>query len=398
MQNVKVTTGQSHPKPWPVSEIFVPDISNPVFCVREKSVITQEKKFRDGLFIVTQEKSCPLYDVGEVLKIENSSITVPSFKPVCMFLAEKISKISISQDSFSRFPKFDGIQKSKFDCGGCSGLIRFEYKKDKDFATLQMKMLAGTTERRRRRHLDKFFGVLRQLDVFESLDDDALIGLTSLLELKTIPVDNVVLKKGEVGTHLFIILSGKVAVIAADGLHLAEIESGEIFGEMSLLSEEPVTNSFHTIEGTQVAMLSNNNFKHILKNYPILHLFLLKMLVNHAQTTTLRSGDITSGMTGDLTEINTVDLLQLINSSQMTGTIDFALNTGMATVSFKEGEIIQVRYLEFTDKDAFFELLAIKKGRFSYTKGISPDLENVPPIGGFMGMIMEGLQRIDEES
>ena len=60
MLNVKVTTGQSRPKPWPVSEIFVPDISNPVFCVREKSVIKREKKFRDGIFIVTQEKFCPL--------------------------------------------------------------------------------------------------------------------------------------------------------------------------------------------------------------------------------------------------------------------------------------------------------------------------------------------------
>ena len=361
------------------------------------SVIKQDKKFRDLIFVVTEEKFCPLYNVGEELKIESSSITVPSFKSVCLFLAEEIIKIASSRDSFGGFSKLDGIQKSRFDCGGCDGLIRFEYKKDKDFATLQMKLLTESEERRRRRHLDKFFGVLRQLDIFESLDDDALSDLTLLLELKTIPVDKVVLKKGEPRTPLFIILSGKVAVMADDGQHLAEIESGEIFGEMSLLSGEPATNSIHTIEETQVAMLSNKNFKHVLKKYPILHLFLLKMLVDRAQTMTLRSGYITSGMTADLAEIHMVDLLQLINSNQKTGTIDLALNTGTAAVFFKEGEIIQVRYLEFPDKDALLKLLAIKEGYFSYTRGIPPDLENVPPVGDFMGMIMEGLQRIDEE-
>jgi len=361
-------------------------------------MIKKDRKIRDVIFVVTGEKSCPLYNVGEELKIENSSITVPSFKSVCLFLAEELIKIATSRDNFSGFSNLDRTQKSSFDCGGCAGLIRFEFKKEKDFATLQMKLLTQAEERRRRRHLDKFFAVLRKLDIFESLDDDALIDLTSLLELKTIPVDKVVLKKGEPGTSLFIILSGKVAVMADDGQHLAEIESGEIFGEMSLLSGEPVTNSIHTIEGTQVAMLSNKNFKHILKKYPILHLFLLKMLVDRAQTMTLRSGYITSGMTADLAEIKTVDLLQLINSNHKTGTIDLALNTGTATVSFKEGEIIQVRYLEFADKDALFELLAIKEGYFSYTKGILPELENVPPVGDFAEMVAEGLQRIAEES
>ncbi len=358
----------------------------------------QNKKIRDVIFIVTEEKFCPFYNVGEELKVEDSSITVPSFKSVCLFLAEEIINITSSRDSFGGFSKFGGIQKSRFDCGGCAGLIRFEYKKEKDFATLQMKLLNEAEDRRRRRHLDKFFGVLRQLDIFESLDDDALSDLTLLLELKTIPVNKVVLKKDEPGTHLFIILSGKVAVMADDGQHIAEIESGEIFGEMSLLSGEAVTNSIHTIEETQVAMLSSKNFKHVLKKYPVLQLFLLKLLVDRAQTMTLRSGHITSGMTGDLAEINTVDLLQLINSSQKTGTVDLTLNTGTATVSFSEGEIIQVGYLEFIDKDALFELMAIKEGHFSYTKGITPDLEHIPPIGSFMGMIMEGLQRIDEKS
>ncbi len=166
---------------------------------------------------------------------------------------------------------------------------------------------------------------------------------------------------------------------------------------MSLLTNEPVSNSIHTHSATQVAMLSVKNFKHVLKKYPVLQLFLLKMLVDRAQTMTLRSGHITSGMTGELDEIPAVDLFQLINTSQKTGTIDLALDQGRGMVFFKDGEIIHARYLSLRDQEALFALLEIKSGHFSYTRGIPDNFINHPPIGAFLGMLMEGLQRIDEK-
>jgi CRP-like cAMP-binding protein len=245
-------------------------------------------------------------------------------------------------------------------------------------------------------HLDKFFGVLRKLDIFESLDDDALIDLTLLLEMKNIPTDKVVLKKGDPGNNLYIVLSGKVAVIADDGSRVTEMGMGEIFGEMSLLTGEPVTSNIHTIDDTHVAMLSIKNFRHVLKKYPILQLFLFKMLVQRAQTMALRSGNISSGMTGELAEISAVDLFQLIHSAQKTGTVHLTLDQGKAIVFFREGEIVYARYLNLRNKDVVYTLLGIKSGHFSYTKGIPPELDKVPPIGGFMAMMMEGMQRIDE--
>lgn len=352
-------------------------------------------KYRDAIFIVTGENSCPIYNLGEEFKVVNFSLTVPSYKPGCLYLAQEISKIVTSRDSFGGFARFSG-QNARFDCGGCGGLIHFEYKKEKDFATLQMKLLNESEERRKRQHLDKFFVVLRNLDIFESLDDDSLIDLTLLLELRTFPIDKILLKKGEPGSHLYIVLSGLVAVIADDHSRLAEMGTGEIFGEMSLLSGEPVTSSIHTITDTEVAILSTKNFKHVLKKYPILQIFLFKLLVKRAQTMTLRSGKITSGMTGELSEISTVDLFQLINSSQKTGRFDLILEEGKAMVFFKEGEIVHARFLNLRNQEAIFALVGVKTGHFIYTKGIPKELDKAPPIGGFIGIIMEGLQRIDE--
>ena len=354
-------------------------------------------KMTDAIFVITEERSCPLYNVGDEFKVENFSLTPPPHKPVCLTLAQSIAAVTTSKDRFSGIPKFGG-QKTRFDCGGCEGKVFFEFKKERDFATLQMKLLNETEERRRRQHLEKFFGVLRNLDFFESLDDDALSDLTMLLEVRTISMDKVVLKKGDPGSHLFIVLTGRVAVIAPDGSRLAEMGEGEIFGEMSLLSGEPVTSSIHTLTVTQFAMLSIKNFKHVLKMYPVLQLFLFKMLVDRAQTLALRSGNISSGMNGELEEISTVDLFQLINSAQKTGMVDLALEQGRGMIFFKDGEIIHARFLSHRNTDALFALLNVKSGHFTYTKGIPKELDTLPPIGGFIGLMMEGLQRIDENS
>lgn len=357
----------------------------------------QERKFSEAIFIITEERSCPFYNVGEELKVENGSVVVPEVKPTCMILVEKLIAITTKKQTFERFSQL-GVQKSNFDCGGCQGRIRFEYKKEKGFATLQMKLLSEAEARRRRQHLDKFFGRLRNFHLFESLDDDALGDLTALLELKKYPANKVVLKKGEPGTHLFVLLEGKVGVIADDGQRVAEMSKGEIFGEMSLLSGEPVSCSIHSLQETEVATLSIKNFKHVLKKYPVLQLFLLKMLVDRAQAMTLRSGNITSGMSGELDEINMVELFQLINSSQKTGTVDLILQDAKATVLFNEGELIDLKYRNLVGKEALFALLAQKSGHFTYTKGIPANMSHLAPLGSFMSLIMEGVQWIDEQA
>ena len=101
-------------------------------------------------------------------------------------------------------------------------------------------------------------------------------------------------------------------------------------------------------------------------------------------------------MTGELSEIHAVDLFQLINSSRKSGRIDLSLKEGKAMIFFKEGEFIYARFLKFRQKDAVYALMSAKHGRFSYTRGIPKELEKAPPIGGFMAIMMEGVQRIDE--
>jgi CRP-like cAMP-binding protein len=363
----------------------------------------ENPKMKNAVFIVTSEKSCPYYDLGDELNVENSTLAISSFKPVCLHLAEKIKNVVASPESFARFssPGSQQVnphaQQSNFDCGGCTGLIHFTFKQEKAYATLQMKLLMESEEVRKRQHLAKYFDLLRPLELFASLENEALEDLINLLEFKTILPQKVLIEKGAQGTHLYILISGEFEAPGTNGQKNSRMYPGEILGAVSLLSGEPHKNSINTVTVTQVALLSSKNFRQILKKYPSLQIFLFKLLIKRVEAVAIQSGQISSGMSGDLDEIPATDLLQLINSSQKTGSIEFQSSGGNAQIFFKEGEIVHALYRGLEGKDAVYAVLAIKNGQFTYHRGIPDDMEQLSPIGGFLAMIMEGLQKIDEQ-
>ncbi|PIE59944.1 MAG: Crp/Fnr family transcriptional regulator [Desulfobulbus propionicus] len=352
--------------------------------------------FRDAIFVVTEEEACPIYNRGEEFVVDGGNLTVPEAKPVCLNLTQELLEVVSTAQSLEHLGSY-GVQKNRFHCGGCTGELFFEYKRKKGFSTMQMKLLAVAEQRERMRHVDKFYDLLRTLDIFEPLNEDNLSDLCALLELKEYGQHKVILKKGEPGTSLYIIIEGEVNVIGDDGQVLSEMGVGDVFGEMSLLSGGEVTTSIYSKERTKLATLSSKNFKHVLNKFPVLQVFFYRLLVERAQINTLRAGTINSGMTGKLSDIHPVELFQLINGSGKTGRIDLVLENGKAEVFFNKGEIVQASYNDRHGKDAFFYLVSQAKGEFIYMSDIPEEVKGLEPIGGFMGLVMEGMRRVDEE-
>lgn len=341
----------------------------------------QEKKYRDGVFVVTEDRSCPIYDVGDELKIQNFSLITSNYKASCLHLTEKIADIVTIKKNVSSGPQTRSGLQTQFDCGGCGdSKMFFEHKKEKDFATLQMKMLKEAQDKRNSKFLKQHFSELRNLTIFKPLNDSALIDLVLLLEFKTIPKNKRVVKKGAPGNKLYFILDGLVAVTSSDHSKVAELKAGDLFGEMSLLSGEPVSNSINTLEDTKVATLSVKHFRDILRGYHILQLFLLKLLVDRSQKIALQTGNITSGMSGKLTDVAVKDLFEMLNFARKTGGLRFTFKDAKAVVFFKEGEIVYSHYDKLRQIEALLALLEVKTGHFNYTRGIPKELENAPPI------------------
>jgi hypothetical protein len=47
-------------------------------------------------------------------------------------------------------------------------------------------------------------------------------------------------------------------------------------------------------------------------------------------------------------------------------------------------------------QEAFYRILAMTKGRFKFIQGLTVTEKKQDVIGGFMAMLIEGMQRIDE--
>ncbi|MCI5147057.1 MAG: Crp/Fnr family transcriptional regulator, partial [Candidatus Electrothrix sp. AR3] len=198
-------------------------------------------EFRNAVFVVTEECSCPIYNVGEEFTVHDSALAIDWDKQVCLIMVQELLKVLADTRLFERRITLGGMQRAKFECGGCSGLIRFEYKKEKAYSTLQMNLLKVAEQRAKKQLIEEFFGLLREMDIFEPLDDFDLQDLALLMKLKRYAANKVIIEAGERGTHFYVILSGTAAVVREDNEIIAEMGPGEIFGEMSLLSHQTKT-------------------------------------------------------------------------------------------------------------------------------------------------------------
>jgi len=353
-------------------------------------------QFRNGVFIITEDDHCPLYNVREELNVSEGCVTLPAGKPTCLTLAKELISIASADSSYERFSQ--GVnQKVKFECGGCTGLIRFEYKKDKGFSTLQMKLLAAAERREKIKGTSNSAGLLRSVEIFSTLSSEDLLDLATLLELNEIPWQFPITQKGDPGDRLFILLSGKAEVIDDNGVALAELKKGEVFGEMSLLTGDRVSTTIMTIEPCQVAIMNQKNFRHVLNRFPALQVFFYKLLVSRITKMNMqRAEELSSGMVGQLSDIAPVELCQMINSNQKTGRLKLEFNDKRAVIKFNEGELVDAEIGALSGKDAFYKIITIDNGRFKFTQGLSDKEKSLDVLGGFMGILMEGMKRLDD--
>ena len=132
---------------------------------------------------------------------------------------------------------------------------------------------------------------LRQVPLFESLDDDAARELCKLLETLDCEADKVLFRAGDAGDAMYVIESGKVRICvqATDGheLTLAELGHGDFFGEMALLDDGQRRSANAVVaEEARLAVLSREHFlSFIMRGNPNVALEMLSALANRLRRT-----------------------------------------------------------------------------------------------------------------
>ena len=92
------------------------------------------------------------------------------------------------------------------------------------------------------------------------------------LTLRHLDEDTIVVREGDPGDSLFIIVRGEVRVITRDSrqreVTLASLGEGEFFGEVALLTGKPRTATIITNTGSELLELTRKDFEGIVARHP----------------------------------------------------------------------------------------------------------------------------------
>jgi CRP-like cAMP-binding protein len=130
---------------------------------------------------------------------------------------------------------------------------------------------------------------LAKVSLFEGLNPKYLKGLAAIATERVFKPGEYLMRQGESGVGLFIILSGKVRVekIDASGktVEIAENGPGDILGEMAVFDGAPRSASVAAATETASLVLASWEFNAFLKAHPEAALELLPIVVKRFRET-----------------------------------------------------------------------------------------------------------------
>ena len=102
-----------------------------------------------------------------------------------------------------------------------------------------------------------------------------------------------IIREGERGQGLFLILSGEVDVISHEAstepVNLARLRAGDMFGEMSLVTDQPTSATVRTATAATVLFLAREYVERLAEAVPQVQAYFEQLALNRARDNTLRS-------------------------------------------------------------------------------------------------------------
>jgi CRP-like cAMP-binding protein len=110
--------------------------------------------------------------------------------------------------------------------------------------------------------------------LFKPFDHKQQMDLLGRFEGHEVAAGTVLIREGEAGQGLFVILLGDVEVFRTDAdgreQRLARLSAGELFGEMALLGEPVTTASVRALSSTTILFLGRDYFRRLVDALPTL--------------------------------------------------------------------------------------------------------------------------------
>ena len=125
---------------------------------------------------------------------------------------------------------------------------------------------------------------LREIELFKSLDDEALGQVSGLVKWKRYQQGTEVIPYMSGSDEVFFIVSGgvRVTIFSFSGKEISyqELGPGEMFGELSAIDQSPRTANVIALESALIGMISGKDYWRLIDRYPSVATATMKRLVS----------------------------------------------------------------------------------------------------------------------
>jgi CRP/FNR family transcriptional regulator, cyclic AMP receptor protein len=140
--------------------------------------------------------------------------------------------------------------------------------------------------------------MLNVIPLFHNFNDSQLASVGAHLSLKVYEKGEYVLREGEQGDSLYVIVSGQVKVFSVDPddisreVILKTLGTGEFFGELPLFDNEPRSANVATLERCHLQVLSYRAFRRAIESSPDIAQKVLETLARRLRAADRKIGDL----------------------------------------------------------------------------------------------------------
>jgi CRP-like cAMP-binding protein len=248
---------------------------------------------------------------------------------------------------------------------------------------------------------------LKKSDLFENQPEEILRAVLSQGRLVEFGPGEEVFRQGDEGDRLFIVKTGVLEILAtpADGaeqLPVAYLGTGEVLGELALLTGSPRSATARSPEHAELFTLEKPVFLDLMETLPAFSRNLCLVLAKRLEATTLKVPRASGKqLQGTLKFFDLATVIQTLIGSHQTGNLLVTQEAGkqkIAELFFFKGNIARAKFKHLTGDDAVFQLFqSAFEGEFSFSgRTVAEDEVQTDITLPAISLLMESVRLQDE--
>lgn len=336
--------------------------------------------------VCAEEQGCPLYKKDSRLDFTSPTVTGLDGVPICASaikpLMESVSKVAAGQPAAPFARTF---------CGGCAtGKAWWDFQP-----------IPKDTEQSLSPAAAQFIhSSLAKMRLFNGVHGTKLERIVKLVRGTRVPSGRALVTRGKPGEHFYIVLDGECEVVQTDEEDhesiLAVFQTGECFGEMSLITGEPASATVRSKNDCTILMFTRENFNAMLAIAPEIAITLARTLAGRlARTSRQVLDELKKGLVGRLDLISPAELVQAMAVNNQTGMLLVQSGDRNLTIYLHDGQVHEVQLGDTVGEEAFYEFLTWAKGSFRF-EPVRKEESKKQVAGDTVGLLLEGMRRVDE--